>query len=236
MGGKTVAVVVTSHSRMGDSGKPTGYWLEELAVPYFALIDEGVRVLLASPGGGEAPVDPRSVERARTAEESTGPGWFTRWNQDGDALAVAAATSTTASLDPTTLDAVFVAGGHGAMWDLADDPALGRLIGHLAAEGKLVGAVCHGAAAFCGATDEHGEPTVRNRKITCYSDAEEEALGLTDVVPFPLETRLRGLGADVAVGPRGTSFTMEDGNLVTGQNPTSSGATAALFVAALNGD
>lgn len=235
-GRKAVALIVTSHGRLGDTGRETGYWLEELAVPYFVLRDAGVDVVVASPRGGPAPVDPRSVERARQAAEAGGAAWFGRWQADDAARAASAETAQTSDLHEDRFDAAFVAGGHGAMWDLPGDAALGSFLGGMVTGGKLVGTVCHGAAAWCGLTDAGGSPVVRDRKITCYSDEEERGLGLADVVPFMLETRLRELGAAVVVGPPRESFTMEDARVVTGQNPASSGPTAALFAAALEGD
>jgi len=229
----SVALIVTSNDRMGDSGKETGYWLEELAVPYFALVDDGQRVVIASPLGGTPPVDPRSVERARQAADTDGGSWFRRWESDEEARKAIASSVATADLQAGQFDAAFVAGGHGAMWDLPHDHALTSFINDLINGNKLVGTVCHGAAVLCGVVDGAGAPTIRNRKITCYSDEEERGLGLEGVVPFMLESRLREMGADVAIGPPRASFTMEDGRLITGQNPASSGPTATLFVTAL---
>jgi putative intracellular protease/amidase len=228
---KRVALIVTSHGQMGASEKPTGYWLEEAIVPYFALVDEGAAVVVASPEGHTPPVDPRSVERGRQAAEADPGGWFSRWEKDPPKAFVESVE--TRSLAAQTFDAAFVAGGHGAMWDLPADQALTSFLGEMLGAGKLVGTVCHGAAVWRGVMDASGDPAVRDRKITCYSDEEEHGLGLAEVVPFMLESALRKLGANVVTGPPRASYAIEDGNLITGQNPASTAQTTALFVGAL---
>ena len=230
--GRKVALIVTSHDRLGDTGDKTGYWLQELAVAYYSFLDSGFEVLLASPLGGAAPVDPRSVDKAQAAPPDAPEH---RWLGDAEANERVSATIPTSDLDAAELAAAYLVGGRGAMWDMPKDQALGRLLRDLLDGGKIVGSICHGAAAFVGAVTSGGEPLVRGRELTCYSDDEERAAGVETVVPFLLESELRTLGADVLVGERGTDFTIEDGLLVSGQNPASSASTAKAVVAALSG-
>jgi len=229
--GRKVALVVTSHDQLGDTGDKTGYWLQELAVAYYSFLDGGFEVLLASPLGGAAPVDPRSVDKAKAATTDAPEH---RWLDDAEANERVNATIRTTELDAAALAAAYLVGGRGAMWDMPNDQALGRLLGDLLDGGKVVGSICHGAAAFVGPASPGREPLVRGRQLTCYSDDEERAAGVEAVVPFLLESELRRLGADVLVGERGTDFTIEDGMLISGQNPASSASTAKAVVAALS--
>lgn len=219
-----VLFILTSHGALGASGKPTGFWFEELAAPYYELVAAGVEVDLASPKGGHPPVDPASQVRPSPA--------VSRFLADAKAMDKLAHTVPLARVDDQ-YDAYFVAGGHGVMWDLASDPTLAQLLGHAADTGKVVAAVCHGPAALVGVKRANGQPVVKGRRVAAFSNEEEKAAHLDAVVPFALQTRLEGLGAHYEHGPMWSSFALRDGNLVTGQNPQSSVAVAREVLAAL---
>jgi putative intracellular protease/amidase len=220
-----VLMILTSHATLGAaSGKPTGFWFEELAAPYYELIAAGVEVDLASPRGGRPPVDPASQAQPSDAVK--------RFLGDAKAMEKLAHTMPLASAG-NHYDAYFVAGGHGVMWDLAGDPALARLLGRAANAGKVVAAVCHGPAALVGVKRADGEPLVRGRRVAGFSNEEEKAAHLDAVVPFALQTRLEDLGARYQHGPMWGAFAVRDGNLVTGQNPQSSVAVAREVLTAL---
>jgi len=221
---KSVLMIVTSHDRLGESGKPTGFWLEELAAPYAVFRDAGLRIDLASPGGGRPPADPKS--------ESGEAEPVRRFLADREAMARLESTRRLADVEER-YDAYFVVGGHGVMWDLASSPEAAALLGRAHDAGKVVAAVCHGPAALVGVRDAKGEPIVRGRRVAAFSNEEEDAVGLTGIVPFALETRLRELGARYERGPKWAAFAVRDGKLVTGQNPQSSADTAREVLAAL---
>jgi putative intracellular protease/amidase len=221
---KSVLMIVTSHDRLGESGKPTGFWLEELAAPYAVFRDAGLRIDLASPGGGRPPADPKS--------ESGEAEPVRRFLADREAMARLESTRRLADVEER-YDAYFVVGGHGVMWDLAGSPEAAALLGRAHDAGKVVAAVCHGPAALVGVLDAKGEPIVRGRRVAAFSNEEEDAVGLTGIVPFALETRLRELGARYERGPKWAAFAVRDGKLVTGQNPQSSADTAREVLAAL---
>ena len=173
----SVLMIVTSHDRMGKTGDPTGLWFEELAAPYLEFTDGGWRVDIASPQGGAAPIDPRSLEQP--------PAVVDRFR--GDRRAVLKAENTLRVRDVReAYDAYFVVGGHGVMWDLADDPLVPRLLADAFEDGRIVAAVCHGPAALVNATLSGGEPLVRGRRLTAFTDEEERLVRLEGVVPFPL--------------------------------------------------
>ena len=216
---KNVLMIVTSHAQLGNTGTKTGFWLEELAAPYYELLDAGFAVTLASPKGGRPPADPKS-------ESSDAPA-VKRFLADPTALALLETTKPLASVTEK-FDAYFVVGGHGVMWDLADDDDLARLLGRANDEGHVVAAVCHGPAAFAKLGN-----VVRGRRVTGFSNEEEDAVGLTPVVPFALESKLVELGGKYERGPKWGAFAVRDGNLVTGQNPASSAKVAKLVVEAL---
>lgn len=219
-----VLMIVTSHARLGLSGHKTGFWLEELAAPYYALREAGCTIDLASPLGGRPPADPKS--------ESSEAPVVRRFLEDPEAVAKLDATRT---LDAPSgdYDAYFVVGGHGVMWDLAESDVLATLLGSAHDAGRVVGAVCHGPAGLVRARDRSGASIVAGKRVAGFSNEEEEAMGLTGVVPFALETRLRDLGGLYEKGPKWSSFAVRDGKLVTGQNPQSSVAVAKLVVDAL---
>ncbi|MEP7055069.1 MAG: type 1 glutamine amidotransferase domain-containing protein [Actinomycetota bacterium] len=223
-----ILVVVTSHSELGSTGRPTGYYLDEVAIPYYAFIEKGFDVDFASPLGGAAPVDPGSLS---AADDPTSPA--ARFRADEDAQDLMASTGRLADVDPSAYAAVFVAGGHGAMWDLPFDADLARVVAAIDAAAGVVSAVCHGPAGLVGATRSDGSPVVSGRRVAVFTDAEEAAAGLTEVVPFLLESRFRELGASVVAAPLWADNAVRDGNLVTGQNPASAGSVAALVLEAV---
>lgn len=226
-----VAMIVTSSAKMGDTGEQTGLWFEELSTPYFAFIDEGARVTIASIAGGSAPIDPRSVKPRGENEASVD-----RFLGDEAASRALNETLPLSAIDVSDYDAVFLPGGHGTMWDLPDSAELAALLGKAWAEGKVVAAVCHGPAGLVSVKDEAGAPLVSGRRVTGFSDSEERAAGLDEAVPFLLETRLRELGGRYESVGDFQPFALADGRLVTGQNPASSGLTAKLTLQALNGE
>ena len=221
---KTVLMIVTSHAQLGTSGQKTGFWLEELAAPYYELVEAGFTVDIASPLGGKPPVDPKS-------EAGEAPS-VKRFQVDREATAKLVATKRLGDVT-APYDAYFVVGGHGVMWDLAESDVLAKLLGHAHDEGKVVAAVCHGPAALSSVKDASGAPLVKGKRVAGFSNEEEDAVGLTGIVPFALETRLRDLGGLYESGPKWGSFAVRDGHLVTGQNPASSAAVAKLVVEAV---
>lgn len=215
-----ILMVLTSHDRLGDTGQKTGFWLEEFAAPYYVFKDAGAELVLASPKGGQPPLDPKSdAPDAQTAAT-------VRFNADADALAALAATQRLKDVVDDEFDAVFYPGGHGPLWDLAEDADSIRLIEQTFSAGKPVAAVCHGPAVFRHTRSSLGEPLVKDKRVTAFSDEEEEAVGLTGVVPFSLEEALKKNGAHYERGALWQSYVVVDGTLVTGQNPASSEAAA----------
>ena len=216
-----ILMVLTSHDRLGDTGKKTGFWLEEFAAPYYAFKDAGAEVTLASPAGGQPPLDPKSDEPDAQTEATH------RFKADAAAQQALAGTKRLAEVDGDGFDAVFYPGGHGPLWDLAEDRDSIRLIESTMAAGKPVGAVCHAPAVLRHAKAADGSPLVKGRQVTGFSNAEEEAVQLTKVVPFLLEDELKRNGgryskADADWGVH----VLTDGLLVTGQNPASSAPAA----------
>lgn len=224
---KSIAIlfIVTSHSMIGNTGKPTGLWLEELTTPYYAFIDAGYSVDIASIEGGKVPVDPRSQN-----QNGENPASVDRFLQDKAAVQKITATPSLKNIDVKNYAAVFLPGGHGTMWDLPVSEPLAALIGQAASDGKVIAAVCHGPAGLVAVKDKNGRPLVQGKKISAFTNEEEEAVGLTQAVPFLLETKLRELGADFHKGPNFQAFAVADGNLITGQNPASSEKVAQLVI------
>lgn len=219
-------MVLTSHDRLGNTGHPTGFWLEEFASPYYVLLDAGAELTLASPKGGQPPVDPKSqAEDAQTAATR-------RFEADPAARAALAATVPLSSVDAADFDAVFYPGGHGPLWDLAEDADSIALIERAVGMGKPVAAVCHAPAVLRHVRDATGQPLVNGKQVTGFSNTEEAAVGLTDVVPFLVEEMLRGNGGDYRRAEDWTSHVESDGLLITGQNPASSDATAEALLTA----
>jgi putative intracellular protease/amidase len=224
-----VLMVLTSHDRLGDTGKKTGFWLEEFANPYYTLKDAGLDVTLASPKGGQPPLDPKSDDPASETEATR------RFKGDREAQQALANTMKLADLSPDEYDAIFYPGGHGPLWDLAQDRDSINLIETLYAAGKPVAAVCHGPAAFREAKAPDGSPLVRGKSVTGFSDTEEAAVGLTDIVPFLVEDMLKRNGGDYSKAADWQPYAVTDGNLITGQNPASSAETARALQSALAG-
>ncbi len=222
-----ILVVLTSHDTLGKTGRKTGFWLEEFAAPYYVFRDAGANVTLASPAGGHPPIDPKSAE----------PEWQTeathRFDADVAGKEALASTLKLSDVDAGDYDAVFFPGGHGPMWDYPDNTTLAGLIEAFDEEGKPIGAVCHGPAALVGARRADGTPFVAGRRVTAFTNGEEDAVELSDVVPFLLEDRLRDLGATIDNAADFTEHAITDGNLVTGQNPQSSEAGAKAVLALL---
>ncbi|MGU3282550.1 type 1 glutamine amidotransferase domain-containing protein [Methylobacterium mesophilicum] len=225
---RKILIVVTSNAAMGPMGDPTGLWLEELATPYFAFVDAGLGVTLASITGGPAPVDPRSLKATGENPESV-----ERILSDPVASAALQATLPIESVDASAHAVLFLPGGHGTMWDLPGSTALSRAVSAVWTGGKVVAAVCHGPAGLISAQDASGEPLVAGRRVTAFSNSEERGAGLAATVPFLLETRLRELGGRYECGADFQPFAIADGRLVTGQNPASSALTATLTLDAL---
>jgi putative intracellular protease/amidase len=219
-----ILMVLTSHDRLGDTGKKTGFWLEEFAAPYYVFRNAGAQITLASPKGGQPPLDPKSDAPEAQTDATR------RFKQDAQAQAALAATEKLATLSPDDYDAVFYPGGHGPLWDLAEEPASVDLIAAMYQAGKPVALVCHAPGALKNVKAQDGTPLVKGKKVTGFSDAEEAAVGLTDIVPFLLEDELKKCGALYSKGPDWQSYTQVDGHLITGQNPASSEDAARLVL------
>ena len=219
-----VLMVMTSHDQLGDTGKKTGFWLEEFAAPYYTLKDAGANVTVVSPLGGQPPLDPKSDEPDAQTDATR------RFKEDAAAQATLATTGKLAEVNAADFDAVFYPGGHGPLWDLAEDKASIALIEAMAAAGKPVAAVCHAPGVLRHVKGADGAPLVKGKKVTGFTNTEEEAVGLTDVVPFLVEDMLKENGGIYSKGADWQSYVLTDGKLITGQNPASSeeGAKALL--------
>ena len=222
-----LVIVLTSHGKLGSTDRTTGFWLEELAAPYYVFKDAGARITLASPHGGRPPVDPASeVESAQTDASR-------RFSGDAPAQAQLAATVPLGTIDAREFDAVFYPGGHGPLWDLAEDRESIALIEAMYAAGKPVAAVCHAPGVFRHVKAASGGPLVRGRAVTGFSDSEEAAVGLSGVVPFLVEDMLTAAGARYSKRPDWSVHVVTDGLLITGQNPASSGPAAEALLTLL---
>jgi len=222
-----ILMVLTSHDRLGETGEKTGFWLEELAAPYWRFRDAGAEIVLASPRGGQPPLDPRSGAPEAQTEDTR------RFQADARAMAALAATRPLAEVSMDDFDALFYPGGHGPLWDLAEDARSVALIERAEATGKPIGAVCHGPAVLRRARRPDGAPLVQGRQVTAFSDSEEAAVGLTAVVPFSVEAMLRGNGGRYSKAADFQPYVVTDGRLVTGQNPASSAPAAEALLALL---
>lgn len=222
-----ILMVLTSHAELGDTGEKTGFWLEEFAAPYYVLKDAGHDITLASPRGGQPPLDPKSDAPDAQTDATR------RFKTDGDAQAQLAATEVLGEIDPAGFDGVFYPGGHGPLWDLAEDVDSKALIEATIAAGKPVALVCHAPAALKNVTTPDGAPLVRGRQVTGFTNGEEAAVKLTDVVPFLLEDMLKAKGGDYSKGPDFQPYVVTDGLLITGQNPPSSEPAAEALLKAL---
>ena len=224
---KKILMVLTSHDKLGDTGEKTGFWLEELAAPYYAFKDAGAEVVLASPAGGQPPLDPKSNVSDFQTDDTR------RFEADEEATNILANTLKLADVDQAEYDAVFYPGGHGPMWDLVNDKTSIKLIEDFWAAEKPVSSVCHGPIVLVNAKDQAGEYIVKGRKVTGFSNSEEEAVGLTSIVPQLLENTLVDRGAVYSSIDDWASYAQRDGNLLTGQNPNSSRAVAELLLEVL---
>ena len=221
---KRILVVLTSHDQLGDTGKKTGFWLEELAAPYYAFKDAGATLTLASPKGGQPPLDPAS-----DAEDSHTDA-TRRFENDEEAQAALAATHRLGDMNPDDFDAVFYPGGHGPLWDLVNDADSIRLIETFIAQGKPVASVCHAPIVLVNVKNSDGEPLVKGREVTGFTNGEEDAVGLTQIVPHLVEDALQACGGIYSKADDFTPYVRVDGQLITGQNPPSSAATAEALL------
>jgi putative intracellular protease/amidase len=218
-----ILMVLTSHNVLGNTGKPTGFWLEEFAAPYYVFKDARAEITVASPKGGQPPIDPKSD----LPENQTDA--MARFKRDPEAQKVLANTIKLKDARADNYDTVFYPGGHGPMWDLADDPTSIALIEAFYNAGKPVAAVCHGPAVLHRVSYQ-GQPIVKGKRVTGFTNSEEEAVQLTNVVPFLVEDELRRLGGLYEKAADWQSFAIVDGRLITGQNPASSTAAAKELV------
>jgi putative intracellular protease/amidase len=215
-----ILMVLTSHDRLGDTGKKTGFWLEEFAAPFYVFRDAGAEIVLASPKGGQPPLDPGSDTPTAQTEATK------RFKLDRDAQDMLAHTFTLAAISGEKFDGVFYPGGHGPLWDLAEDAQSIALIESTLAAGHPVALVCHAPGVLRHVKAKDGSPLVKGKRVTGFSDAEEEAVRLTKVVPFLVEEELKRLGGLYTKGPDWSPYVQADGNLITGQNPASSAEAA----------
>lgn len=220
-----VLLVLTSHDRLGNTGHKTGFWLEEFASPYYVFKDAGARITLASPKGGQPPIDPKSDAPDAQTDATR------RFAQDAEAQQLLASSVPLAQVRAEDFDALFYPGGHGPLWDLAEDATSIALIERFIALGKPVGAVCHAPGVLRHVKAEDGAPLVRGKRVTGFSNSEEAAVELTDVVPFLVEDMLKDNGGLYGRGADWGSHVEVDGLLVTGQNPASSDASAEALLA-----
>ena len=219
-----ILMILTSHDQLGDTGEKTGFWLEEFATPYYIFKDANAEVTLASPNGGQPPLDPKSDEPEFQTESTK------RFKGDADAQSALANTLRLSELSPENYDAVFYPGGHGPLWDLAEDKNSINLIETMIASGKQVAAVCHAPAVLRHVKAPDGYPLVRGRSVTGFSNTEEEAVQLDNVVPFLLEEELKTKGANYSKAEDWNPHAVTDGTLITGQNPASSGLVAKTLL------
>jgi putative intracellular protease/amidase len=220
-----ILMVLTSHDQLGNTGKKTGFWLEEFAAPYYVFKDAKAEITVVSPEGGQPPLDPTSSEPDFQTDDTR------RFDDDDEAQSVLANTLKLADVSADDFDAVFYPGGHGPLWDLAEDRDSISLIETMAAAGKTVAAVCHAPAVFRHTRLPDGSPLVEGRSVTGFSNSEEEAVQLTEVVPFLLEDELQVKGGNYSKSSDWYPYVVEDGNLITGQNPASSRPAAEAVLA-----
>ena len=219
-----ILMVLTSHDKLGDTGKKTGFWLEEFAAPYYVLSDAGATITLASPMGGQPPIDPTSDAPDAQTDDTR------RFKDDAATQAALAATVKLSAVDLNTFDAVFYPGGHGPLWDLAEDPVNIRLVEYFASGGRPIAAVCHAPAIFRHTKGTDGKPFVSGRHVTGFTNTEEAAAGLSGVVPFLVEDMLVANGGAYSKAADWESHVVVDGKLVTGQNPASSKEAAEALL------
>lgn len=211
-----ILMVLTSHNQLGNTGKPTGFWLEEFAAPYYVFHDAGLEVTLASPKGGQPPLDPKSDEPDAQTDATR------RFRSDAGAQKLLASTHRLDAVNAEDFDAVFYPGGHGPLWDLAQDPHSIKLIETFWATGKPVAAVCHAPGVLRQVKTPEGAPLVKGKRVTGFTNSEEEGVGLTTIVPFLVEDELKKAGGLYERTDDWGEYAVVDGHLVTGQNPASS--------------
>jgi len=220
-------IVLTSHDQLGNTGRKTGFWIEELAAPYYTLLEASAEITLASPKGGRPPLDPKSNEPDFQTDATR------RFEADTTAMAALASTAKLSDVSEDQFDMVFYPGGHGPLWDLAEDQTSIALIESFLRAGKPVALVCHAPGVLRHVQTPEGRPLVEGKKVTGFTNSEEAAVGLTDVVPFLVEDELVAKGGRFSRGPDWGSYVVQDGLLITGQNPGSSQATAQLLLKTL---
>jgi putative intracellular protease/amidase len=222
-----VLMILTSHDTLGNTGRKTGFWLEELAAPYYTFKNAGAEIVLASPKGGHPPLDPKSNEPANQTDDTR------RFEADPVAMAQLAETVKLADVSQADFDTVFYPGGHGPLWDLAEDATSIALIEAFVAAGKPTAFVCHAPGVLRHVKAANGRPLVEGKKVTGFTNSEEDGVGLSDVVPFLVEEELKAKGGIYSRGPDWASYVIRDGLLITGQNPGSSPATAQALMDAV---
>lgn len=222
-----ILMILTSHDTLGDTGKKTGFWLEELAAPYYSFKDAGAEITLASPAGGQPPLDPVSNLPDFQTDDTR------RFEADAEANHALAHTVKLSEVTAADYDTVFYPGGHGPLWDLTNDPHSVALIEAFHSAGKPVGLVCHAPGVLRDVKGADGAPLVQGRRVTGFTNSEEEGVALTKVVPYLVEDMLKSKGGLYESGPDWAPFTVQDGLLITGQNPASSSAVAERLLAAL---
>ncbi|WP_426132659.1 type 1 glutamine amidotransferase domain-containing protein [Pseudomonas sp. PWP3-1b2] len=223
-----ILMVLTSHDTLGNTGRKTGFWLEELAAPYYAFLEANADIVLASPKGGQPPLDPKSNEPSFQTDVTR------RFEKDAAATAQLANTVRLDSVSQDDFDAVFYPGGHGPLWDLAEDPKSIQLIEAFLAAGKPAALVCHAPGVLRHVKKPDGTPLVAGKKVAGFTNTEEEAVGLTNVVPFLVEDMLIANGGLYSKGADWSSYVVSDDLLITGQNPGSSTEAAQVLIAKLN--
>lgn len=223
-----ILLVLTSHDQLGNTGRKTGFWLEELAAPYFAFKDAGAEIVLASPKGGQPPLDPKSNEPSFQTDLTR------RFEADAAAKAQLATTVRLDSVSAGDFDTVFYPGGHGPMWDLAEDQNSVRLIEAFLAARKPIALVCHAPGVLRHVRTPEGKPLVQGKKVTGFTNTEEEAVGLSSVVPFLVEGELKAKGGLFSKAGDWQPYVVTDGLLTTGQNPASSGPAAKVLLEILS--
>jgi putative intracellular protease/amidase len=223
-----ILFVLTSHDQLGDTGKKTGFWVEEFANPYYTLLDKGATITIATPKGGAAPIDPSSDSPDAATSDTD------RFKKDADVKEIIANTKVLATINADDFDAVFYPGGHGPLWDLANDKTSIALIEKFNSQQKPIAFVCHAPAALKDVKDANGNPLVKGKKVTGFTNTEEAAVQLTDIVPFLVEDMLNENGGIYSKKEDWAAYAIKDGNLITGQNPASSELVAEKLIESLN--
>lgn len=224
---KRILMVLTSHANLGNTGEKTGFWVEEFAAPYYAFIDAGINVAIASPAGGQPPIDPKSE-----LEDFQTPSTH-RYDADSAVQKLMTNTAVLADVNESDYDAVFYPGGHGPLWDLTDNATSISLIARFLAANKPVAAVCHATAALLNVKNGSGEYVVKGKAVTGFSNSEEAAVQLTEIVPFLLEDELIQRGAEYQKVADWNAFSVQDGLIISGQNPASSTLAAEKLITAI---